>query len=106
MTKKKNKMYQVEIFTPNKFIVVKGKPVRTPTKFQIPESDLDTIKLSITSLAIEGFRIEEYDPAKKVVETIQIDEDKKKKKDEINKNKEVVVEEIGDSSTIEKLLND
>jgi len=101
---KMEKKYSVRILTPNKFIEVKGKLVRTPTRFIITEREVSHYKTIIHSNSISKFSIEEVKKETKkekkgeevvlvesVVESLPISENK------------VIVEEL-DSSTLGSFL--
>lgn len=91
------KEYIVEIKTPSRFVTVKGKRVRTPTKFKIPETELNPLKVMLRYESITDFKISEYDE-----DALEEDSD-----DVFIENDEVIVEHTFDAepkTTLEKLL--
>lgn len=57
--------YKVKIGTPNKMFYIRGKLVRSPVEWVANESELEGIRIKITSEGIMDFSIEPYDSSKK-----------------------------------------
>jgi hypothetical protein len=94
------KEYLVDIKTPSRFITVKGKRVRTPTRFKIPESQLKALRMTLHHESITDFKIVDCDT---IVEESDIESDR----DEIFEETEVIIENTFENepkSTLEKLL--
>lgn len=49
--------YKVEIFTPNKFFIIKGRPVRSPFETIATESELKMFKMKIKADGILDYNI-------------------------------------------------
>jgi len=52
-----NELYDVEVLTPNKIFVVKGKAVRSPVKFTVDENNLKRVKMGIIQQGILNYSI-------------------------------------------------
>ncbi len=94
------KEYLVDIRTPNRFLNIKNKKVRTPTRFKIPEDQLKSLKVMLHHESITDFRIVDFES---IAEEAEIESDK----DEILEETEVIIENTFENepqSTLEKLL--
>jgi len=100
------KKYIVRVETPGKLIFFKNRKIRSPFTLEVSDSDLELLKATMTSSAIDKYEIKDY---------------KEKEKSEnddvwenviIPKDKEVVIEEMfikeenEPSTLLEKLLRD
>jgi len=95
------KRYKVSVKTPNRFLSIRGKLVRTPTDFISTEKELKTLKTKFQSDGITKFSVEEYKDTPKIVETfIPGKQENPKTEVEITINKEDKKE-----STLNKILN-
>jgi len=91
------KKYMIEIRTPNRMFSVRGVLVRTPAKWIVNETEVNNIKLKITSEGIEKFSIEEYDPTK-------IEQPKPKKEVTVDTITDLEEEIKEPTTTLEKLM--
>ena len=93
------KRYKVSVKTPNRFLNVKGKLVRTPTDFISTEKELKTLKTKFQSDGITQFSVEEYKETPKIIETVTPEIELPKTKVEIT------IEENKKETTLNKILN-
>jgi hypothetical protein len=95
------KDYWVELYTPARFVTVKGKRVRTPTSFKIPESELNSLRVMIRYESITEYKITEFEQYKlKKMEDSSVE-------DTFIENNEVIIEHVFEDepkTTLEKLL--
>ena len=97
------KDYFVDIKTPNRFITVNNKKVRTPTKFKIPERDLKALHVTLKHESITDYRISEFSDVKEEEEDAQLDQ----QDDIFIESYDVIIEnsfEEEPKTTLEKLL--
>lgn len=93
------KDYWVDIKTPSRIITVKGKRVRTPTQFKIPEKELNALKVMLRYESVTDYKITEF--ASHLENSIISDDDL------LVEDTEVIIENTFENepkTTLEKLL--
>jgi len=92
--------FKVSIFTPNKMLIIKGKPVRTPTETVVNKQQLEQLKTNMRANGITKYSIKPH-----------IEMEKDLKLDEVITNEEtndkkVEVQELDPNSTLDSFLEE
>lgn len=90
------KRYNIKIKTKNKMIPIKGRMIRSPVEFSVPESKLSFYKLMIKKLSINEYTITDF-----VGEEIKL---KKLQPENNNVNKPKKKFRDGKKNTLDKFL--
>lgn len=98
------KGYRVRIFDPNKVILVRGKQVRTPTKFKVNEKELGMVKTIIRANSITKYTIQ---PIIEEVKKVTTEPLKQPPLQDIDFSEKIVaIEELEDESTLASFLKE
>ena len=82
------KEYKIKINSKNKMIPIKGRLIRSPVEFEIPESQLSYYKTLIQARRIDDYTIKEFDGIEnKIIKTKTVSKKSKKRKNIIRENK-------------------
>lgn len=100
----KEKRYKVSVKTPNRFLNIKSKVVRTPTDFIITEGEIKKVETKLKSDGITNYSIDLISDIPKAVDSKKVSTDEiiKFPKPEINIE---IKNENEQKSTLSKILN-
>ena len=89
--------YILNIKTPNKFIRVRGKTVRTPTKVDISKSEIEYFKSQLAFNSISDYSIDHYVPEEKLISKINepiVESLEEEREEELKTNSNSILEKL------------